>query len=67
MQSYPLHSGYPVENLDGLWEFAFRENMICREERCPEIRFDDVIPVHPVSICSCRTVRFAEPGFTGNR
>ena len=45
MQSYPLHSGYPVENLDGLWEFAFRENMICREERCPEIRFDDVIPV----------------------
>ena len=45
MQSYPLHLGYPVENLDGLWEFAFRENMICREERCPEIRFDDVIPV----------------------
>ena len=45
MQSYPLHAGYPFELLDGLWEFAFQENVLFREAVCPDLDFRDVTEV----------------------
>lgn len=45
MQPYPHHSGYPAETLDGLWEFAFQEGKIYREDHCTGITFADVTSV----------------------
>lgn len=45
MQTWPLHAGYPLEILDGLWDFAFQEGVLFREEQCSKIEFHDVTTV----------------------